>query len=357
MDICEPGALLPREMLAPLVSRIKVMANLNITETRLSQDGRFRATVGGHRLDFRVSTLPGIHGEKVVMRLLDHSALVTDLTRLGFSTHAHAQFEEMLKRAHGMILVTGPTGSGKSTTLYAALASTLDEAKNVVTVEDPVEYELEGVMQCHVHVEIGNTFAARLRSILRQDPDVILVGEIRDSETADIAIRAALTGHLVLSTLHTNSAVASVARLQDMGVPPFLIASSLSGIVAQRLVRLICRNCRQPVPFNTPEHDLAVAQLKLRFDTVIYRGAGCEKCHGTGHRGRVAVMELLNIDKDIRRAIMDKADADQLQIIARQQGMRTIYQDSIDKLKRGLTTADELARRTAGQRRNRTAVS
>ena len=338
------GALLPREMLAPLVSRMKVMANLNITETRLSQDGRFRASVGGHRLDFRVSTLPGIHGEKVVLRLLDHSALVTDLTRLGFTEGTHAQFDEMLRRAHGMILVTGPTGSGKSTTLYAALASTLDEAKNVVTVEDPVEYELEGVMQCHVHVEIGNTFAARLRSILRQDPDVILVGEIRDSETADIAVRAALTGHLVLSTLHTNSAVASVARLQDMGVPPFLIASSLSGIVAQRLVRLICRHCRQAVPLHTPEHDLAVAQLKLRPDTTIYQGVGCEECHGTGYRGRVAVMELLNIDKDIRRAIMERVDADQLQGIARANGMRTIYQDSIDKLKHGLTTAEELAR-------------
>ncbi len=338
------GGLLPREMLAPLVSRMKVMANLNITETRLSQDGRFRASVGGHRLDFRVSTLPGIHGEKVVLRLLDHSALVTDLTRLGFTEGTHDQFDEMLRRAHGMILVTGPTGSGKSTTLYAALASTLDEAKNVVTVEDPVEYELEGVMQCHVHVEIGNTFAARLRSILRQDPDVILVGEIRDSETADIAIRAALTGHLVLSTLHTNSAVASVARLQDMGVPPFLIASSLSGIVAQRLVRLICRHCRQAVPLHTPEHDLAIAQLKLRPDTTIYHGVGCDHCHGTGYRGRVAVMELLNIDKDIRRAIMDRADADQLQAIARANGMRTIYQDSIDKLKNGLTTAEELAR-------------
>ncbi len=334
----------PREMLAPIVSRLKVMANLNITETRLSQDGRFRATVGGHRLDFRVSTLPGLHGEKIVLRLLDHSALVTDLTRLGFSPQAHAQFEEMLRRAHGMILVTGPTGSGKSTTLYAALASTLDETKNVVTVEDPVEYELEGVMQCHVHVEIGNTFAARLRSILRQDPDVILVGEIRDGETADIAIRAALTGHLVLSTLHTNSAVASVARLQDMGVAPFLIASSLSGVVAQRLVRLICRKCREPVPHGSHEYELAVAQLKLKPGTVFYRGAGCEACSGTGHRGRVAVMELMNVDKDVRRAIMNRADTDELQAIARKQGMRTIYQDGVDKLQNGLTTADELAR-------------
>ena len=338
------AAVLPRAMQAPIVSRLKVMANLNITETRLSQDGRFRATVGGHRLDFRVSTLPGIHGEKIVMRLLDHSSLVTDLTQLGFSVEAHAQFEEMLRRAHGMILVTGPTGSGKSTTLYAALASTLDESKNVTTVEDPVEYELEGVMQCHVHAEIGNTFAARLRSILRQDPDVILVGEIRDSETADIAVRAALTGHLVLSTLHTNSAVASVARLQDMGVAPFLIASSLSGVVAQRLVRLICRHCRQEVPRDSPQYELAVAELKLKEGISIYEGAGCESCHGTGYRGRVAIMELLNVDKNVRRAITERCDTDRLHAVAMEQGMRTLYQDGLQKLTDGLTTSQELAR-------------
>jgi type II secretory ATPase GspE/PulE/Tfp pilus assembly ATPase PilB-like protein len=279
-----------------------------------------------------------------VLRLLDHSSLVTDLTKLGFSPEHRTQFVEMLRRAHGMILVTGPTGSGKSTTLYAALASTLDESKNVVTVEDPVEYELEGVMQCHVHAEIGNTFAARLRSILRQDPDVILIGEIRDTETADMAVRAALTGHLMLSTLHTNSAAASVARLQDMGVAPFLIASSLSGIVAQRLVRLICKHCRQPVPQDSSEYEVALAELGLKPGVEIYSGAGCEHCHGTGYKGRVAIMELLNVNKEVRRAIMERADTDKLHTIAMDQGMRTLYQDGVEKLRQGLTTAEELAR-------------
>ncbi len=342
------GKLLPREMQAPIVSRIKVMARLNITETRLSQDGRFRALVGGRLFDFRVSTLPGLHGEKVVMRLLDHSTLITDLTRLGFTTQARAAFEEMLDRSHGMILVTGPTGSGKSTTLYAALAATLDETKNVVTVEDPIEYELEGVMQTQTHAEIGLTFASRLRSILRQDPDVILVGEIRDSETADMAIRAALTGHLVLSTLHTTSAVTAVTRLQDMGVPPFLIASSLSGVVAQRLVRLICRQCRCPVPRESEEYEMALAQLRLSPGTPMYHGAGCAACNGTGLRGRVALVEMLNVDQKIRRAIMDRVDADSLQRIAVQSGMRTLYQDGLDKLQRGITTAYEVARALLG---------
>jgi len=338
------GALLPAEVQTPMISRIKIMANLNITETRLSQDGRFRATVSGRRFDFRVSTLPGIHGEKIVMRLLDHSSLVTDLSRLGFVPETHEAFEEMLHRAHGMILVTGPTGSGKSTTLYAALASTLDETKNVVAVEDPVEYELEGVMQCHVHAEIGNTFAARLRSILRQDPDVILVGEIRDGETADIAIRAALTGHLVLSTLHTNSAAAAVTRLQDMGVPSFLLASSLTGVVAQRLVRLICRHCIEPLARDTDEYEIGITELRLKPDTVLYHGAGCDKCNGVGYRGRVAIVELLNVDKTLRRAIMDGADADTLHALAREKGMRTLYQDGVEKVQEGLISADELAR-------------
>jgi type II secretory ATPase GspE/PulE/Tfp pilus assembly ATPase PilB-like protein len=234
------GGVIPKELQPPIISRFKVLANLDITENRMPQDGRFRATIGGRIFDFRVSSLPSIHGEKVVMRLLDRSSLVTDLTQLGFTAESHVVFKEMLSRSYGMILVTGPTGSGKTTTLYAALAATRDETKNVITVEDPVEYELPGVTQTNVQAEIDLTFATQLRAILRQDPDVILVGEIRDTETAEVAIRAALTGHLVLSTLHTNSAVGAVTRLQDMGVAPFLIASSLAGCLAQRLVRLIC---------------------------------------------------------------------------------------------------------------------
>jgi len=328
----------------PIISRLKVLANLDITETRLPQDGRFRAIVGGRTFDFRVSTLPSIRGEKLVLRLLDHSALVTDLTRLGFTPEMRTEFEDMLHRSYGMILVTGPTGSGKTTTLYGALATTRDETKNVVTVEDPVEYEMNGVTQTSVHTEIGLSFATQLRAILRQDPDVILVGEIRDSETAEISVRAALTGHLLLSTLHTNSAAAAVTRLQDMGLAPFLIASSLSGILAQRLVRLICRHCRMPVPQNTPEYDESISRLRLEPGTVIYHGTGCAECNGTGMRGRVALMELLNVDKDIRRAIMDKADSSIIQRIAMQKGMKGLWQDGIDKLQQGLTTADELVR-------------
>jgi type IV pilus assembly protein PilB len=342
------GLVIPRELQPAVTSRMKVMANLNIAENRLSQDGRFNATVGGRLFDFRVSTLPGVHGEKVVLRLLDHSSLVTDLARLGFPDDTRLEFEKTLRRSHGMILVTGPTGSGKSTTLYAALANTLDETKNVVTCEDPVEYELEGVMQCAINPQIGNTFAARLRSILRQDPDVILVGEIRDAETADISIRAALTGHLVLSTLHTISAAAAIPRLQDMGIEPFLIASSLSAIIAQRLVRLICRHCREPISINTEEYEIAAAQWRLPEGTTIYYGRGCQHCNDSGHRGRVAIIELLPVDREVRKAIMDRADADTIHQIAIKNGMRTLLQDGLDKVKKGLTTPTELSRALMG---------
>ncbi|MBV9468118.1 MAG: type II/IV secretion system protein [Abitibacteriaceae bacterium] len=338
------GGMIPPELQPSIVSRLKVLANLDITENRLPQDGRFRATIGGRVYDFRVSTLPSMHGEKVVMRLLDRTSLVTDLTRLGFTPDARTTFEEMLKRSYGMILVTGPTGSGKTTTLYAALSVTRDETKNIVTVEDPVEYELDGITQTKVHSEIGLTFATQLRAILRQDPDVILVGEIRDTETAEVAIRAALTGHLVLATLHTNSAVAAVTRLQDMGIPAYLIASSLSGVLAQRLVRMICRHCRQPVPFDDPDYQSNIARLKLPPNTQLYRGAGCPECNGTGMRGRLAITELLNVDGELRRHIMEKSDADTLRKIAVQHGMKTLWQDSLDKLQRGLTTADEVVR-------------
>jgi len=338
------GELLSPQVQAPIVSRFKVLAGIDITENRLPQDGRFRATIGGHLFDFRVSSLPSIHGEKIVIRLLDRSALVTDLTQLGFSPESRDVFEQMLKRSYGMMLVTGPTGSGKTTTLYAALKAAQDSTKNVVTVEDPVEYELAGVTQTNVQSDIGLTFATQLRAILRQDPDVILVGEIRDTETAEVSIRAALTGHLVLSTLHTNSAVAAVTRLQDMGVAPFLIASSLSGVVAQRLVRIICRHCREQVAPESEEYQEAAIRLKLREGTPIFRGRGCEHCGGTGTRGRMAIIEILNIEGDLRHAIMQKVDSDELRKIAVASGMKTLWQDGMDKLSRGLTTADEIAR-------------
>ena len=338
------GGIIPKELQASITSRFKVLSNLDITENRMPQDGRFRATIGGHVFDFRVSSMPSIYGEKIVMRLLDRGSLVTDLTKLGFTPIIQDRFTEMLNRSYGMILVTGPTGSGKTTTLYAALASARDETKNVITVEDPVEYELEGVTQTSVNTEIDLTFAAQLRAILRQDPDVILVGEIRDSETAEVAIRAALTGHLVLSTLHTNSAVGAVTRLQDMGVAPFLIASSLAGALAQRLVRLICRNCRQPVAETDEEYQDALLRLRLTPGTPMFHGAGCEMCSGTGYKGRLAVIELLNIDTDLRRAIMQKADADTLRRIAVGNGHVSLWEDGIDKLRNGLTTAEELSR-------------
>ncbi|HEX8550072.1 MAG TPA: GspE/PulE family protein [Abditibacteriaceae bacterium] len=338
------GETLSADVQLPIISRFKVLAHLDITEQRLPQDGRFRATIGGRRFDFRVSSLPSIHGEKIVLRLLDHAALVTNLTKLGFSSDARASFEQMLNRSYGMILITGPTGSGKTTTLYAALAAAQDETKNVVTVEDPVEYELRGITQTNVNSDIGLSFATQLRAVLRQDPDVILVGEIRDTETADVAIRAALTGHLLLSTLHTNSAVAAITRLQDMDIAPFLIASSLSGVVAQRLVRAICRNCREVVSPESGEYQQAAIRFKLPEGTPIYHGRGCDACGGTGTRGRLAIVEVLHIDAALRRAIVQKLDSDALREIAVQNGMRTLWQDGMDKLTRGLTTAEEISR-------------
>ena len=342
------GSVIFPELQAPIISRFKVLSNLDITETRLPQDGRFRATVGERVFDFRVSSLPGILGEKLVLRLLDRSSLVTDLTKLGFSDEERNRFEEMLGRSYGLVLVTGPTGSGKTTTLYAALAATRDETKNVITVEDPVEYEMSGVTQTSIHSEIGLTFSTQLRAILRQDPDVILVGEIRDNETADIAVRAALTGHLVLSTLHTNSAAGAVARLQDMQVPDFLLASSLTGVLAQRLVRLICRHCREPVPHDDPQYEIDIARLRLQPGATLFRGAGCEHCNDTGMRGRMALLELMNVDGPMRRALAESAPLDTLRELAKQSGMKTLWQDGVEKAQRGLTTAEEVSRALLG---------
>ena len=343
-----PDGLVPPQMKAPVISRFKLMANLDIAESRLPQDGRFRATVEDTVLDFRVSSLPSLHGEQVVLRLLNHSSLVPDLSRLGFPDDIRTSFETMLQSSCSMILVTGPTGSGKTTTLYAALTAARDDTKKVVTVEDPIEYEMEGVTQTNVRAKIGLTFATQLRAILRHDPDVIMVGEIRDSETADVAVRAALTGHLVLSTLHTNSAAAAVTRLQDMGVPPFLLASTLSGVLAQRLVRTICRHCRRKVDFDGHEYEKSTARLQLPFGTPLYEGAGCEHCHGTGMSGRIALVEMLSLNRDIRRGIMEKADSDTLRHMAVERGMTTLWQDGLSKMTAGITTADEVARALLG---------
>ena len=335
------GNMLPIEISLPLISRLKVLANIDITEQRLPQDGRFRAHYGPRTFDFRVSTLPNLHGEKIVLRLLDHSSLVTDLSKLGFSKGDEKRFGSMLNRSHGMILVTGPTGSGKTTTLYAALAASRDETKNVITVEDPVEYELRGVTQTSVHSEIGLTFAAALRSILRQDPDTILVGEIRDQETADVAVRAALTGHLLLATLHTNSAVAAITRLQDMGIPAYLIASALEGVLAQRLARLSCRFCRQPIAADEPEMEDWLHFFDIPPGTQLMRGVGCEHCGGTGTKGRVAIVEMLEIGPKLRRAIMAQKDTDELRRAAREEGFTSLRDDARTKLLAGYLSPTE----------------
>jgi type IV pilus assembly protein PilB len=335
------GQELPVDLTQPIISRFKVLANLDITESRMPQDGRFRARYGTRTFDFRVSTLPGIHGEKVVLRLLDHSSLVTDLQKLGFSQRDKVQFESMLERSHGMILVTGPTGSGKTTTLYAALACTQDDEKNIITIEDPVEYELAGVNQSNVQSDIGFTFASALRAILRQDPDVILVGEIRDEETADVAVRAALTGHLLLSTLHTNSAVATITRLQDMNVPSYLIASSLTGVLAQRLARMNCRYCREEIPQSDVRRDEWSQFFDLPHNAPMHIGKGCEKCNGTGRRGRVALVEILDVGPKLRKAIMGGQEASSLRQAAKEEGLRTLRDDARDKILAGILSPEE----------------
>ena len=336
-----PGQVLPPEISAPLIARFKVLGGLDITEQRLPQDGRFRAIIGKRTFDFRVSSLPSLHGEKVVLRLLDHSALVTDLGKLGFSKRDRTIFEAMLGRSHGMILVTGPTGSGKTTTLYAALASTRDEARNVLTIEDPIEYELEGVTQTSVNLGVKLSFAGILRATLRQDPDVILVGEIRDEETADIAVRAALTGHLLLSTLHTNSAVAAITRLQDMGVPSYLIASSLAGVLAQRLARLTCRGCRQAIAAEDPRRAEWGSFFNMDASAPFQEGTGCDRCGGRGTKGRVAIIEILEISGPVRRAILAGKDSESLRGAAREEGFRSLMSDAREKILAGFLSPAE----------------
>ncbi len=335
------GQLLPLELSAPILSRFKVLANLDITEQRMPQDGRFRVKIGTKVIDFRVSSLPSLHGEKIVLRLLNHSSLETDLGRLGFARRHKATFEKMLQRSHGMILVTGPTGSGKTTTLYAALSAARDSTKNVMTIEDPVEYELEGITQTSIQADIGLNFARVLRASLRQDPDVILVGEIRDEETADIAVRAALTGHLLLSTIHTNSAVATVSRLRDMGVPSYLLASSVAGILAQRLARLTCRSCRGPVAPDDPRRAEWAQFFGLPADTPFQEGKGCDKCKGRGTRGRVAIIEILEIDSEMRRAISSDKDAESLRELARNDGFLSMMDDAREKISAGFLSPEE----------------
>jgi type IV pilus assembly protein PilB len=335
---------LPKQTHAPLVSRIKIMADMDIAEKRVPQDGRIQVKMDTRNIDLRISTLPTIFGEKVVIRLLDKTSAVFSVSQLGMQPEVQDVFEKMLKQTYGVILITGPTGSGKTTTLYAGLNQLNSQEKNIITVEDPVEYVLPGVNQVQVSAKAGITFAAGLRSILRQDPDIIMVGEIRDSETAEIAVRAATTGHSVLSTLHTNDAAGTVTRLIDMGVEPFMVASSLVGIVAQRLVRTICLECKQS--YQLPANDL------MRFfigvdetePVTLYKGTGCSLCNNTGYKGRVAIQEVMSISKEIRRLIIQKTSADLIKEQAIREGMLTLKEDGMKKALAGITTINEVIR-------------
>jgi general secretion pathway protein E len=330
---------------ASIASRVKIMAGLNIAEKRLPQDGGIRIKIGGKDVDIRVSIVPTAFGERIVLRLLYRESALLPLDRIGFSGQNLIAFNELITRPHGIILVTGPTGSGKTTTLYAALSKINAPDKNIITIEDPIEYQLKGIGQIQVNPKIQLTFAAGLRSVLRQDPDVILVGEIRDGETAEIAIQAALTGHLVFSTLHTNDAAGAVTRLIDMKIEPFLISSSVMAILAQRLVRVLCTKCREPYPITPAE----ITELEIRTPvegTTVFRARGCETCFQTGYLGRSAIYELLIVDDEIRQLVMKNADASMIKALAMEKGMQTLRQDGARKVLDGVTSVDEVVRVT-----------
>ncbi|MBN1552806.1 type II secretion system ATPase GspE [bacterium] len=336
----------PKRFQAAIISRIKILSGLNIAEHRLPQDGRIRLRIMGQKIDVRVSTVPTLHGESVVMRLLDQSSMFIELESLGFPQSHLKIFQQLIHHPHGMILVTGPTGSGKTTTLYAALDKINQPDKKIITVEDPVEYQLKGVNQIQVNTKIGLSFASGLRHIVRQDPDVIMVGEIRDFETAEIAVQSALTGHLVFSTVHTNDAPGAVTRLQDMGVENYLIASCLDGVLAQRLVRTICPDCKEP----TRVDQNALAEMEIENgnaeDAVVYQGVGCRKCSNTGYRGRMGIYELFVISDHLRNLILEKSSANVLKREARKLGMKTLREDGWNKVKQGVTTIEEVMRVT-----------
>jgi general secretion pathway protein E len=335
----------PLRLRSAIISRIKIMARLNIAERRLPQDGRIRLAVQGRDFDLRVSSIPTLHGEGVVMRILDRSSLVYDLTALGFTEETLTPFLEVLEHPQGILLVTGPTGSGKTTTLYTCLLRLNSREKKLFTVEDPIEYQLDGVSQIQVKPQIGLTFGHVLRSILRQDPDIVMVGEMRDLETAEIAIQAALTGHLVLSTLHTNSAAGTVTRLLDMGIEDYLVTSTVTGVLAQRLVRKLCEECRESY---RPLPEL-VAHLRISVNSgepVLYRARGCERCAGIGYRGRIAVLELLVVTDAIRQLILRRATIQEIHRAAAAEGMRSMYEDGLRKALLGLTSIEEILRVT-----------
>ncbi|MBN2879488.1 MAG: type II/IV secretion system protein [Clostridia bacterium] len=332
----------PKYLLPSIIARIKIMGAMNIAEKRVPQDGRTQVHLSGKEIDIRISTLPTIHGEKAVMRLLDRSSFLRPKAELGFTKKNDVLFEELLHNPHGIILVTGPTGSGKSTTLYTMLSELNKEKDNIITVEDPVEYQIAGLNQVHVNMKAGLDFPTALKSILRQDPDIIMIGEIRDSETVEIATRAAITGHLVLSTIHTNDSVSTISRLSDMGIEEFMLAASLVGIIAQRLVKLNCKFCSQPIQLSQKELDYC--KIKDPENYTFTKGVGCPNCSGTGMKGRTAVHEVLMIDRHLRDMISNKSSVDSMRDYAVSKGLSTLQDECIRLLKEGRVTIDEVYR-------------
>ncbi|MEZ0480597.1 GspE/PulE family protein [Planococcus sp. SSTMD024] len=334
--------VLPKTMQQMVTARIKILANLDITENRIPQDGRIKTTVDFRAIDLRVSSLPTVFGEKIVMRILDLSQNLTDISKLGFNETNMERFMTEIDKPNGIVLISGPTGSGKSSTLYAALNKLNSEEVNIITVEDPVEYQLEGINQIQVNANVGLSFAAGLRSILRQDPDIVMVGEIRDKETADISIRASLTGHLVLSTIHTNDSIASITRLLDMGIEPFLVTASLNAVIAQRLIRRVCRDCKEIQPATVREKEI-FARRGLSVDT-ISRGAGCPQCNMSGYKGRMAIHEVLVVDDAMKDVINRSGSAAEIRKIAVANKTIFLIDDGLLKVKEGMTTTEEVLR-------------
>lgn len=333
---------IPKESQNTLLTRIKLLANLNIAEKRIPQDGRILTKADGKEVDLRVSVLPTVNGEKIVIRILSKDASLMNKQSLGMRKDDMEKLEGILQNPFGIILVTGPTGSGKSTTLYAVLNELNTTEKNIITVEDPVEFMVEGINQVNVNTKAGLTFAAGLRSILRQDPDIIMVGEIRDGETAEIAIRAAITGHVVLSTLHTNDAPSTVARLEDMGIEPYLIATSVTGIIAQRLVRKVCPKCAKK--YYASDYEKSVLGVDMDKKVILSKGTGCPHCNGTGYKGRIGIYEILPIQREVRQAITDRKNSDEVRDIAIKEGMKTLRMACMEHVFEGITTVDELLR-------------
>jgi type IV pilus assembly protein PilB len=340
--ILHDATTVPRRMVAGVTSRLKIMASLDIAEKRLPQDGRVGLTVAGHPVDIRMASLPSVKGEKVVLRILDKEQALIGLERLGMQDHTQKRFQDSFTRSYGATFVTGPTGSGKTTSLYAALNVINVPERNIITIEDPVEYQIQGLTQVQVNLKAGLTFATGLRSIVRSDPDVIMVGEIRDKETAQIAIESALTGHLVLSTLHTNDAPTAVSRLTEMGVEPFLTASALDCVVSQRLARLLCSQCKEPVTIKAE----ALRTFGIDHDIEAQQPKGCKRCSFSGYKGRVGLYEAMTVTKEIRELAIERASADKIRDMAIEQGMRTLQQDGLDKFRAGETSIQEVARIT-----------